>query len=150
MKNILAHHLLLTERDKNAYLDKESEDDPRWYLYTRTNRNGELLRDTPLECDIEITNIRFRKNSIKMWTYLSDGTLSKGKIDYILIRQKWKNSLKNAEAYNTFQSMGSDHRVVVCKVRVSFRKTDRPQKRFFQSCCLKSIIQKHLYHTTML
>ena len=101
MKNILALHLLLTERHKNAYLDKESEDDPRWYLYTRTNRNGELLRDTALEYDMEITNIRFRKNTNKMWTYLFDGTLSKGQIDYILIRQKWKNSLKNTEAYNT-------------------------------------------------
>ena len=78
---------------------------------------------------MEITNIRFRKNTNKMWTYLSDGTLSKGQIDYILIRRKWKNSLKNTEAYNTFQSLGSDHRVVVCKVRVSFRKTHRPQKR---------------------
>ena len=106
-----------------------SEDDPRWYFHTRTNRNGELLRDTALECDMEITNIRFRKKTNKMWTYLSDGTLSKGQIDYILIRRKWKNSLKNTEAYNTFQSLGSDHRVVVCKVRVSFRKTHRPQKR---------------------
>ena len=129
MNDVPAHHLLLTEGDMNARLGKESEDDPRWYFHTRTNRNGELLRDTALECDMEITNIRFRKKTNKMWTYLSDGTLSKGQIDYILIRRKWKNSLKNTEAYNTFQSLGSDHRVVVCKVRVSFRKTHRPQKR---------------------
>ena len=64
-----------------------------------------------------------------MWTYLSDGALGKGHIDYILIRRNWKNLTKNNEAYNTFQSLESDHRVVVCKVRVSFRKTHRPQKR---------------------
>ncbi|XP_063680102.1 uncharacterized protein LOC134815494 [Bolinopsis microptera] len=124
-----AHHLLITEGDMNARLGKESEEDSRWYFHTRTNRNGELLRDTALECDMEITNIRFRKKVNKRWTFLSDGTLNKGQIDYILIRRKWKNSLKNTEVYNTFQSLGSDHRVVVCKIKVSFRKGHRPPKK---------------------
>ena len=129
MADVPAHHLLITTGDMNARLGKESQDDPRWYFHTRTNRNGELLRDTALECDMEISNHRFRKKANKMWTHLSDGTLTKGQIDYILIRRKWKNSLKNTEAYNTFQSLGSDHRVVVCKVKVSFRKSKRPAKR---------------------
>ena len=47
-----------------------------------TNQNGEIFRDTALECDMEITNIRFRKSTNKMWTYLSDGTLIKGQIDH--------------------------------------------------------------------
>ena len=88
MNDVPAHHLLLTEGDMNARLGKESEDDPRRYFHTRTNRNGELLRDTALECDMEITNICFRKNTNKIWTYLSDGTLSKGQIEYILKRRK--------------------------------------------------------------
>ena len=66
-----------------------------------------------------------------MWTYLSDGALGRGHIDYIRIRRNWENLLKNNEAYNTFQFLESDHRVVVCKVRVSFRKTHRPQKRVY-------------------
>ena len=79
---------------------------------------------------MEITNISFRKKSIKMWTFFSDGTLKKGQLDFILIRGNWKNSLKNTEVYNSFQSWGSDYRVVVGKVcEVSFRKTHRPQKR---------------------
>ena len=129
MNDVPAHHLLMTLGDLNARLGKESEEDPRWYFHTRTNRNGELLRDTAQECDMEISNIRFRKKANKMWTHLSDGTLNKGQIDYILIRRKWKNSLKNTEVYNTFQSLGSDHRVVVSKVKVSFRKSRRPPKR---------------------
>ena len=129
MADVPAHHLLITKGDMNARLGKESDDDPSWYFHSRTNRNGELLRDTALECDMEITNIRFRKKTNKMWTHLSDGTLNKGQIDYILIRRKWRNSLKNTEAYNTFQSLGSDHRVVVSKVKVSFRKSRKPSKR---------------------
>ena len=121
--------LLITKGDMNARHGKESDDDPSWYFHSRTNRNGELLRDTALECDMEITNICFRKKTNKMWTHLSDGTLNKGQIDYILIRRKWRNSLKNTEAHNTFQSLGSDHRVAVSKVKVSFRKSRKPSKR---------------------
>ena len=81
MADVPAHHLLITKGDMNARLGKESDDDPSWYFHSRTNRNGELLRDTALECDMEITNIRFREKTNKMWTHLSDGTLNKGQID---------------------------------------------------------------------
>ena len=129
MNDVPAHHLLITLGDMNARLGKESEDDPCWYFHDRTNRNGGLLRDTALECDMEITNLRFRKRTGKMWTHLSEGTLNKGQIDFVLVRRKWRNSIKNTEAYNIFQSLGSDHRVVASKVRISFRKTKKPPRR---------------------
>ena len=37
--------------------------------------------------------------------------------------KKWKNSLKNAEAYNTFASVGSDHRIVSARIKLSLRKS---------------------------
>ena len=42
-------------------------------------------------------------------------------LDYILVRRKWRNSILNAEPYSTFSSVGSDHRVVSIKVRMSLR-----------------------------
>ncbi|KAL5255696.1 hypothetical protein ACHWQZ_G011057 [Mnemiopsis leidyi] len=113
----------------NARLGQESAGDRRWYFHPRTNRNGELLRDTAQECCMDITNTRFRKKESKMWTHLSDGTLRKGQLDFILIRQKWRNSLKNTEAFNTFQSVGSDHRMVGCWVKLSFRSSKKPARR---------------------
>ncbi|XP_072047147.1 uncharacterized protein [Amphiura filiformis] len=35
----------------------------------------------------------------------------------------WKNSLLNAEAYSTFSSIGSDHRIVTARIRLSLRKS---------------------------
>ena len=93
MTDVPAHHLLITKGDMNARLGKETDDDPRWYFHSRTNRNGELLRDTALDCHIKITNIRFRKKTNKMWAHLSDGTLNKDQIYHILIRRKWKKTL---------------------------------------------------------
>ena len=117
-----AHHLLIVLGDFNARLGKTSADDRQWYFHSTTNRNGGLLRDTMDECQLEATNHRFQKKPGKMWTFLSDGTLNKALLDYVLVRKKWKNSVKNTEACNSFSSIGSDHRVVVSKVKLSLRK----------------------------
>ena len=127
--DVPAHNLLLLVGDMNARLGKSSMDDRGGYFHDRTNRNGELLRDTALAGGLEISNHRFRKKAGKMWTFMSDGTLSKGLIDYIMIRKKWRNSLKNTEAYNFFNSLGSDHRVVICKLQLSLRKSKRSPRR---------------------
>ena len=71
------HHLLLVTGDMNARLGKANSADHGWYYHERTNRNGELLRDTILECGLEASNHRFQKKTGKLWTHLSDGTLTK-------------------------------------------------------------------------
>ena len=127
-RDVPAHHLLLTLGDLNAHLGKESNEDTGWYLHDRTNRNGTLLRDTLQEGHLEATNHRFQKKSGKMWTFLSDGTLTKSLIDYILIKKKWRNSLKDTVVSNSFSSLGSDHRAVICKVKLSLRKQKTPPR----------------------
>ena len=44
-------------------------------------------------------------------------------------RKKWRNSLKNIEAYNYFNSLGSDHRIVACRLQLSLRKSKRTPRR---------------------
>ena len=122
--------MLLVIGDLNARLGKTNREDTGWYFHDKTNRNGELLRDTLMEGNLEASNHRFRKKPGKLWSFLilSDGTLTKSQIDYILIRKKWRNSLKNTEPYNFFSSIGSDHRVVVCNIQLSLRKTKTPPR----------------------
>ena len=40
---------------------------------------------------------------------------------YILVNNKWRNSVMNAEAYNRFSSVFTDHGVVSMKLRLSLR-----------------------------
>ena len=82
-----------------------------------------------LEANIGATNLRYRKELGKMWTYLSDMHLSKSQIDFILVRKKWKNSMLNTEAYDFFSSLGSDHRLVMAEVRLSLRKVKAQSRR---------------------
>ena len=42
--------------------------------------------------------------------------------------KKWRNSIKGSYAYNTFDSIGSDHRIVRCKGQISYRKSKPPEK----------------------
>ena len=48
------------------------------------------------------------------------------------MNSKWKNSVLNSEAYSSFASVGSDHRIVTAKVRLSLRvtKAPTPEKRY--------------------
>ena len=75
-----------------------------------------------MEKNLIIANAQFCKKKGKLWTYISPGG-SKCPLDYILIRRKWRNSMLNAEAYNTFASVGSDHRIVSARVRLSLRNS---------------------------
>ena len=39
---------------------------------------------------------------------------------YILSRKKWRNSFKNSQSYNSFDTIGSDHRIISCKINISY------------------------------
>ena len=64
---------------------------------------------------------KLSKKGGKLWTY-TYANKSKAQIDYVLINRKWKNSAMNCEAYSSFESVSSDHRIVTAKVRLSLRK----------------------------
>ena len=63
-----------------------------------------------------------KKREGKLWTWRSpQNTLHQ--IDYVLVRSKWSNSVKNCEAYSSFSSLNSDHRIVTATVSLSLRST---------------------------
>ena len=78
-----------------------------------TNRNGNLLLDLVIENEQIPLNSHFLKKNSKLWTFTYPNR-SRAQIDYILINNKWKNS-----AYSTSCYVGSDHRIVIAKVRLS-------------------------------
>ena len=123
---IPAHNVALIVGDFNARIGRE---DANFTFHETTNKNGEHLLNLALEKEFVIANTSFQKKSGKLWTYISP-TGSKFQLDYILVRKKWRNSLKNAEAYNTFASVGSDHRMVTARIKLSLRKNmTAPRKK---------------------
>ena len=55
-----------------------------------------------------------------MWTWEHPDGVHRAQIDHILLRGKWKNSIRKCRAYSSVE-LGSDHRIVTAKLKISLR-----------------------------
>ena len=93
------------------------------YAYDKkTSKNGIRMLDLACEKSLTIANTLFEKQMGKCWSF-EDPKENRYLLDYILVRSKWKNSVLSSEAYSSFESVGSDHRVVTARIRLSLRST---------------------------
>ena len=120
-KSVPAHNVLIVAGDFNARIGL---DNAKFAYHTSTNRNGEFLHEYAQENDLVITNTTFKKKTSKLWTCVLPSGV-RAQLDNVLVRKKWRNSVNNAEAYNSFASIGSDHRIVTAKIRLSLRADSR-------------------------
>ena len=85
------------------------------------NRNGKNMLDFMDQFNLTATTTRFQNRTSKLWTHCRPSGDS-AQLDYIISRKKWINSIKNSRAYNSFQGVNSDHRMVSCKCQISYRQ----------------------------
>lgn len=121
---IPAHNMLYIPGDFNAKL---GPDDARFTCNSETNRNGKHLKDFMEHFNLVATNTRFENHTKKLWTHKRPNS-ELVQLDYILARKKWVNSIKNARAFNSFEGVKSDHRIVSCKSQISYRQNKAPTK----------------------
>ena len=119
MLNIPAHNFLVVSGDFNAQIGL---DNVNFSFHVTTNRNGNKLFDFMEQFQLLATNTIFMKKDSKLWSFQHpSGSLSQ--IDYVLVRNKWKNSVQNSQSYSSFSSVGSDHRIVSCHISLSLRSS---------------------------
>ena len=121
LQQIPTHNFLIVAGDFNAQL---GSDKVNFSFHHETNRNGQKLADLILQCELFASNTIFMKNLKKLWTFQSPNG-SKSQIDFILVRSKWKNSVRDSQAYSSFSSVGSDHRIVSAKITLSLRSSKK-------------------------
>lgn len=110
LETIPAHNMLFVAGDFNARIGPEEA----LYNYSlETNRNGQQLCDFMDQFNLIAINTRFQKHRSKLWTFTYPNG-SKAQLDFILGRKKWRNSFKDCAAFNTFESICSDHRIISC------------------------------------
>ena len=117
LENVPAHNFLVILGDFNAKL---GSNDAKFTFHANANRNGEHLVDLMEEFNPCSANTKFMKSKHQLWTYEYPNG-DRAQLDYILVRKKWQNSVKDCRAYSSFSSVGSDHRIVSAKVKLSFR-----------------------------
>ena len=117
VENVPPHNFLSIPGDFNAQL---GPDDAKFTFHSETNRNGELLIDLMEEFNLFPANCNFMKPKNKLWTFEYPNGV-RAQLDYVLVRKKWQNSIKDCRPYFSFSSVGSDHRIVTADVKLSFR-----------------------------
>ena len=120
-----SHNCLVILNDMNASMGRE---DVQYTYNTSTNNNGSRLIEMMEKYQLLAANSQFRKKIGKLWTWMSPH-MTKHQLDYILVRKKWRKSIRNYEVYTTFISLGSDHRIVVVNVTLSLRASKQIAKR---------------------
>ena len=135
----MANNFLIILGDLNAHLGKN--DGFNYSIHLESNDNGKRLEQLALEEKMTVTNTRFRKKESKLWTYKSDMSDRKTQIDFVLVRRKWTNSVSDIEAYDFYNTIGSDHRLVLVTIKICFRA----QKERLPPGPLKKVDWKGLY-----
>ena len=112
VRSIPKHNVLVIGGDMNAQIGKNVNHE--FSQHNSSNRNVQHLTDSTLKDRLTCLNTNFQKREGKPWTY-TNANNTKAKKDYVFINKKWNNSVLNCEAYSSFESVSSDHRIVMAK-----------------------------------
>ena len=128
VREVPKHNVLIIGGDMNAQIGTDEQH--RYTYHSSCNRNGEYLQQFLTENNLRLLNTRFQKKKGKLWTHTYPNE-SKAQLDYLMINKKWINSVTNCEAYNTFEGVSTDHRIVTTKTKLSLRVSRNKKKSPF-------------------
>jgi endonuclease/exonuclease/phosphatase family metal-dependent hydrolase len=85
------------------------------------NERGQQMVDFCKRMSMVVTNTWFNQHKRRRYTWKRPGDTGRYQLDYILVRQRYRNSVKNARSYPG-ADIDSDHNLVMMKVVVSLKK----------------------------
>ena len=86
-----------------------------------------------------ITNTWFEQEKRRRYTWKSPGDLRRYQIDYILVRQRYRNSVKSSWSYPG-ADVDSDHNLVAMRLKLKLKKI--PRRRQQKKWKLDSLVTK--------
>ena len=92
------------------------------------NEAGQSLTEFCQENALVITNTLFQRHKRRLYTRTSPDGQHRNQTDYILCRQRWRNSTQSAKI-RLGADCGSDHELLIAKFRLKLKKvgkTTRP------------------------
>src|SRR5713101_4722301 len=93
----------------------------------KRNERGERLIEFCKENKMIITNTLFEQNKRKRYTWKMPGDLARYQIDYIMVRERYKNSVKNSCTFPG-ADINSDHNLVVMSNKLILKKIKKGTK----------------------
>ncbi|XP_060882053.1 craniofacial development protein 2-like [Metopolophium dirhodum] len=94
----------------------------------KRNARGERVVKFCRENGMIITNTRFQNPKSRIYTWKMPGDIARYQIDYILVKNRFKNQVKFCKTYPS-ADCDSDHNIVIAKCELRYKK---PQRRKVQ------------------
>jgi hypothetical protein len=104
------------------------------------NVRGERLLEFCEVYYLGIANTWFEHPSRRKYTWRSPGDICRNQIDFIMIKNRFRNSIKQCKTYPG-ADIGSDHNPVVAKIQIKLKKvqsTQQPKSRTYDVAQLQS------------
>ena len=92
------------------------------------NERGERLVEFCAQHNMVIANTLFQHHQRRQYTYVSPGDRSRRQIDYILVRQRFRNQIKQCKTYPG-ADLKSDHQLLMLKSELSLKKLSKKKPR---------------------
>ena len=73
-------------------------------------------------------NTWFKQPKRQVYTWKASGNGNRYQLDYIIVQNRYKKSVKNAHAYPGADA-NSDHTIVIMKVRLRYKRPHRTKRR---------------------
>ena len=120
---------LVVMGDWNAIVGEGREENEigQYGLGSRNDR-GEKLVEFCRQKKLTAANTWFKHEKRRRYTWKKPGDTGRYQLDYILVRQRYRNSIKNACSYPGADA-DSDHNLVAMRVAVKLKKLQMTKKR---------------------
>jgi hypothetical protein len=120
---------LIVMGDWNAVLGegREGNEVGSYGLGVRNDR-GQLLLDFCKRKQLVATNTWFQQEKRRRYTWIKPGDTGRYQIDYILVRQRYRNSVKNCKTYPGADA-DTDHNLVMMKMAIKLKKLHKRQQK---------------------
>ena len=121
----------MLKKGQGKQLDLESKVIGKFGLGSR-NERGNMLLDLCIGNNLAIANTLFHQHPRRLYTWTGPGGKVRNQIDYILVKQCWRSSIKNAKTLPG-ADIGSDHQLLIADIRLKLKRivrTDRKVQRF--------------------
>src|SRR6476469_115569 len=94
----------------------------------KRNDRGERLIEFCKSQNLVITNTWFEQEKRVRYTWKSPGDLRRYQIDYIIVRQRYRNSVKSSWSYPG-ADVYSDHNLVAMRLKLKWKKIPRRKQQ---------------------
>lgn len=131
LKRIPNKEITLLMGDFNAKIGNTENDNHirnivgKYGIGNRNDRGSRLIQFA-IENNMAISNSMFEVHKRRLWTWRSPDGHTKNQIDYILVNQRWKTTIRHAKTLPS-ADCGSDHQMLICEIRGKLKVCERKQ-----------------------